>query len=243
MWGDSRSRHFEILSTTLSVAVQLAFLVSVATLVYVVFLREQTPRSVEMEVTPAGTPAPIETDVRIAISNVHFKGSSSARIIVGEFADVDCPYCVRWASAGRMDFEKRFVETGKVQFAFFQLPLPNHPGAELAAAAMECAGVQGAFWPMHDRLFQPNRPRDTDGLVTASETLSLNSDAFRQCLSNWPPKVREDQVLAGELGISGTPTFIVATLDEVGTMSPRFKIVGAPNERKLEELIQQILRN
>lgn len=162
---------------------------------------------------------------------------------VGEFADVDCPYCLRWVSGARPAFEKRFVESGQVRFAFFQLPLPMHPGAEAAAVAMECAGSQGAFWPMHDLLFRPDRPRDRDGFVASAAVLDLDSEMFGKCLTNPPPKVGRDQALAAELGINGTPTFIVGTFDADGAIRPRFKIVGAPNERRLADLIKQLVAN
>ncbi|MGE3344306.1 MAG: DsbA family protein [Vicinamibacterales bacterium] len=231
-------------SRVLALAVQLAFLVAVGTLVYVVFFRQPPARPAAAAAGGgAGEPVAIEGETRIPVDAIEFRGSPAAKVVVGEFADVDCPYCLRWVSGARPAFEKRFVESGQVRFAFFQLPLPMHPGAEAAAVAMECAGSQGAFWPMHDLLFRPDRPRDRDGFVASAAVLDLDSEMFGKCLTNPPPKVGRDQALAAELGINGTPTFIVGTFDADGAIRPRFKIVGAPNERRLADLIKQLVAN
>jgi cyclophilin family peptidyl-prolyl cis-trans isomerase len=40
-----------------------------------------------------------------------------------------------------------------VRLVFRHYPLPQHPNAQMAAAAAEAAGAQGRFWEMHDALF------------------------------------------------------------------------------------------
>ncbi len=41
-----------------------------------------------------------------------------------------------------------------MKYAFRDFPLPFHPQAELAAEAAECAGDQGKYFEMHDKLFE-----------------------------------------------------------------------------------------
>ena len=45
----------------------------------------------------------------------------------------------------------------KVKIVFKDFPLPNHAEAPKAAEAAHCAGGQGKFWELHDRMFATNR--------------------------------------------------------------------------------------
>ena len=50
--------------------------------------------------------------------------------------------------------EREYVETAKALFVMRHLPLESiHPDAFRAAAAAECAGDQGKYWQVHQKLF------------------------------------------------------------------------------------------
>ena len=108
---------------------------------------------------------------------------------------------------------------------------------------MECAGRQGQFWQMHDILLQPKRPKDTVGLGKAAAALKVDVAAVNDCLANPPPKVLRVQALATELGINGTPTFVVGTAEPDGTIRPRFKLVGSPSDARMAAIIKTLSGN
>ena len=87
-----------------------------------------------------------------------------------------------------------------------------HPFAFKASEAALCAGEQGAYWTMHDRIFDnPRRLRVRD-FVRHAEDLDLDVDDFRDCLDDgkFAARIRESQALGSRLGVRGTPSFFVA---------------------------------
>jgi protein-disulfide isomerase len=78
-------------------------------------------------------------------------GSATAPVQLIEFADFECPFC---ASLHVNLKALRDRHPSKVALSFVHFPLPGHRFAKPAARAAECAGEQGRFEAMHDRLFE-----------------------------------------------------------------------------------------
>jgi protein-disulfide isomerase len=85
-----------------------------------------------------------------------------------------------------------------------------HPQALGAAEAARCAGEQGRFWPMHDRLFAHPDALDSESLLGHAAALGLDVAAFRRCLDSdrYAADIRREVQDARRLGITGTPTFL-----------------------------------
>ncbi len=83
----------------------------------------------------------------------HFKGSPVAQVLVFEFSDFQCPYCQRHQETTQPALDEAYVNTGKIMWIYKHFPLAIHDYAPDAAEAAMCAGEQGQFWAMHDRLF------------------------------------------------------------------------------------------
>jgi Na+:H+ antiporter, NhaA family len=105
-----------------------------------------------------------------------------------------------------------------VYYVYKHLPiLELHPLAGLASEAAECAGAQGAYWPMHDKLFaQPTEWSDSrDDALAAfhryAEVLGLDAEEHARCIrdGDYVDVVRQDIAEAQALGLSGTPMFII----------------------------------
>ena len=83
------------------------------------------------------------------------KGSAEAPMTVYEMSDFQCPYCRQFALETFPLLDSLYVETGKVRWVFINFPLTSlHPNAVPAAGMALCAAKQGAFWPIHDLLYQ-----------------------------------------------------------------------------------------
>ncbi len=89
--------------------------------------------------------------VKINLRGEYLKGEVGAAIEIVEFSDFECPYCTDVYPVMKKVVEKY---GDKVVFEYRHLPLGFHVYAQKAAEAVECAGVQGKFWEMHNALFE-----------------------------------------------------------------------------------------
>ncbi len=116
------------------------------------------------EITKVDMPQITDTD--------HVIGATNGKITLVEFSDFECPYCGRFYSTVKQ-IEKDYAND--VTIVFKNFPLSFHQYAKPAAVAAECAGEQGKFWEMHDKLFDLNvaQKLNTDNIKKAAEEIGL----------------------------------------------------------------------
>ena len=139
----------------------------------------------------------------------HAIGPPDAPVTLVEYGDFQCPHCGR-----AYPIVKDIVRTlgAKLRFVFRNFPLTRiHPEAEHAAEAAEAAGAQGAFWQMHDRLFERQFALDDDHLIDYATELGLNAERIRGELDagTYAGRVRDDFMSGVKSGVNGTPTFFI----------------------------------
>jgi protein-disulfide isomerase len=87
---------------------------------------------------------PSATDVQnvvLPIDGFPSKGSQSARLILIEFTDYQCPFCSRHVQQTLPQIERDYVNTGQVRYVVRDFPLESiHKDALKAAEAAHCAG-------------------------------------------------------------------------------------------------------
>jgi protein-disulfide isomerase len=158
--------------------------------------------------------APSEADnVVLDIDKAPFMGKKDAKVTLIEFSDFQCPFCGRHVRDTVPQLESEYIKTGKVKYVFKDFPLESiHKNAFGAAEAAECAGDQGKYWEMHDKLFANQTALTTDDLVKYAGELNLNKAKFEKCLSSgtFASKVRESVSEGQKAGVTGTPAFFLA---------------------------------
>ena len=140
--------------------------------------------------------------------------------------------------------ETQFVDTGKVELIFLDLPLQMHPHAFKAAEAAACAGDQKKFWEMHHHLFANQRDLAPERLPAYAEQLGLDVAAFQKCLSSGRQGagIREDMRAAQILGITGTPAYLIGRRLPGGKKVEILEVVkGLPPYEYLEEKLNGFL--
>lgn len=139
------------------------------------------------------------------------KGDLSAPVTIVEFSDFECPYCARFYDQTLPSLLSEYVETGKVKIIFRDFPLGFHSNAQKAAEAAECAGEQGKYWDMHDKLFEDGVTGGVSSFKQYAKDLSLNTATFDSCLDNgdMADEVKQDMVDGAAAGVTGTPGFII----------------------------------
>lgn len=143
----------------------------------------------------------------------HVKGNAESGITLVEYSDFQCPACKSVApqiNALVAEFGEQF------QLEYRHLPLRSiHPNAQIAAQAAEAAGMQGAFWEMHDMLFE----RQTEWAQSFNperffrnyaEDLGLNADRLVYDMESSEVKAIVDGHFdeAQALQLPGTPSFV-----------------------------------
>ena len=112
-----------------------------------------------------------------------------------------------------------------------------------AAEATHCAGEQGKYWEMHDRLFANQRELARPDLSKHAQAIGLNVGTFDQCLDTGKSvaRVRKDVAEAEKLQANGTPTFFLGLTDATGSQMKGTRIVGAVPYQTFKEAIDRLL--
>ncbi len=165
-------------------------------------------------------------------------GDENAPVVVREFADYQCPACGRFSEATQR-LKQEYVESGKVRFVYFDLPLQQHQNAMPAALAARCAGDQDAYWQMHEQLYgsQTEWSGSNDPVATFSRyagDLGLNERRFRNCMESELHRedVEQSRQAATQLRVMGTPTVYV---DNIQLTRPGWGQLSAVVERELSQ--------
>lgn len=157
------------------------------------------------------------------------RGEGNAKLTLIEFLDYECPYCGRFSRETMPQIDKDYIQTGKIRYVVMNLPLEGmHKSAFKAAEAAACAGEQGKFWEMHDRLFA--NQQTLDQWKSHAEAVSLDVNKFEECLDTGreAAQVRSDMAEAQKAGLTGTPGFFLAFTDEKGaTIKTVTRLVGS----------------
>jgi protein-disulfide isomerase len=178
----------------------------------------------------------------IPLQDAAMLGSDSAQLVVLGFSDFDCPFCRKFATETLPQLRSRYIDTGKVAYAFRHAPLQDlHPGALERAAIAECARRQGRFWETHDRLFEAGLRQRPDA-STVAVTAGLHLQTLSSCVpTDGQRSVHEDLALAKILGIAATPTFLLGTRMPDRQMKVSRLVSGAQALAVFAEAIDELL--
>ena len=155
-----------------------------------------------------------------------FSGNPDGDVTLVEFFDYACGYCKRSLSVMinllRSDPQLRIV--------WKELPVLG-PVSRIAARASMAAARQGKYLEFHEAAMGTRDGLSEDGVLAIAERVGLDVDRLQQDMAD--PSIEayldETNQLARELGIEGTPAFVIGD-----TLVP-----GAVGEARLRQLIAQ----
>lgn len=173
-------------------------------------------------------------------ADARMRGLANAPVTLIEYSDFTCGYCLKFFKDTWPRIQARYVDTGKVRFLYKDYPRADQgPGFDAASAA-RCAGAQGKYWAMHDRLFAAGGRLDKQVYLRHAVALGLDQPAFERCMNDgrYTKAIFEDRQEANQWGFHGTPGFIlVRTTSEPTEKEPAVAIPGAfPFEMFAEEI-------
>ena len=88
-----------------------------------------------------------------------------------------------------------------------------HKLAFSTAEASACAKEQGKFWEFHKGIMSDQKKLNE--LNSYAESINLNLAQFESCLNTnkYGGEVRTDMAVATKLGVTATPSFVLARID------------------------------
>jgi protein-disulfide isomerase len=170
----------------------------------------------EVSVTPTDSKTMSKEDIAAIEKVAYFDGDAKSRIIVAEYTDPECPFCIRQAKDGIMP---KLLESyaGKVRVAHKPFRAVPHPGAEPKAIALLCVGkIAGAeaynayYDAMMDRSTQ-EKVMPVDSLASLAKELKIDEKAFSACYDGKDTLAQYDvnTTEGRKYGVEGTPGTLV----------------------------------
>ena len=138
-----------------------------------------------------------------------YAGGINANIVIVEFTDFKCPYCLQ---AFPVIQEVISTYGDKIKFIFRDFPdVGKYPEAQKAAEAANCAFDQGKFMEMHNKLFINQDNQSVPALKRYASELGLDAEKFNTCLDSnkYRDEVLQDLNAGLAAGVGGTPTFFI----------------------------------
>jgi len=155
----------------------------------------------------------------IDLAGISFLGDPDAPVTLIEFTDYQCPYCRRHAQQTLPRLRERYVETGQLRYGIREFPIERlHPDAARLSRAALCAGEQGRYWEMHERLMTSPQQATRRSVAPAVQALGLDESDFSACMEGerLDTAIRGDIAAGFHLGVRATPFFAIGRTGQDG---------------------------
>jgi protein-disulfide isomerase len=160
----------------------------------------------------AGPPAQLQKG-EVNIAGLSVLGRKDAPLTMVEFSDFQCPFCRAFHSAAFEQIKREWIDTGKLRFVSWDLPLEFHSNAANASRAARCAGEQDRFWELRTLLIANASKLEPDAIAGyAKQVPGFDVARFQSCFNSgkYAEEIKKAVADANVQGISGTPTFLIA---------------------------------
>ncbi|HWQ45592.1 MAG TPA: peptidylprolyl isomerase [Longilinea sp.] len=147
----------------------------------------------------------------------HVLGSETPRMVILEYADYTCPYCVTFSAGIAQFVDENLTE---VQYVYRNFPV-GHTLSNVSIQAAEAAGLQGFYWEMHNILFNIDTWETWDALseedfqtwiaeqaatITGLNVEQFMTDMNSEAMVQLATQSSADAVAAG---LTGTPSIYI----------------------------------
>ena len=130
-----------------------------------------------------------------------WKGSATPDVTLVEFFDYACPYC----KASNPYVDRLIKDDKNLRVVYRELPILGPDSVTAARLSLE-ASKAGRFGKFHDALWAAGRPAP-DTIATAAQAAGISPQPQEDPLVD--SELKRNFQLAGQLGATGTPLFVV----------------------------------
>jgi protein-disulfide isomerase len=184
------------------------FIVLGSCFVFMVFYIAKNPQANNVTISETDKTALTEKTKLIEGSNNYFLGKENgAQVVIVEFADFACVHCKNEYPILR---QLSIKYKDQIKIIFRDYPSIAEYSVDLANAA-RCAGEQGLFWPMHDKLFDNQGVSDAATIKNLASGFGVDTEKFNTCFDSQKenPQVYLNLKDGKTLNVQGTPTFFI----------------------------------
>lgn len=144
-------------------------------------------------------------------------GNPEADLVIVEFFDYNCGFCKRALPS----VQAVLKEFDNVRFVFKEMPILG-PTSRTAAEYALAAKKQDKYFEMHAALMEYKGPKDKENIHKIAQglgldTAKLDADAASEDIKL---QIEDSMTISRELGITGTPAFIIGDQLVPGFMEP-----------------------
>ncbi|MFO1185599.1 MAG: DsbA family protein [Bauldia sp.] len=156
-------------------------------------------------------------------------GNPEGDVTLVEFFDYNCTYCRKTAP----DIAELIKSDPKLKIVLKEFPILGPGSVDAAKVSLALAGLaRDKYGDFHNRLLTDQAQAGGDRALAVAEDIGLDPEALKALAAE--PKVTDEinavYTLATNLGLTGTPTFVIG--DQV--------VVGAIGHQALQSKIQAV---
>jgi protein-disulfide isomerase len=145
------------------------------------------------------------------------EGPADAKVTVVEFFDYQCGYC----KASLPAMKAALAKHPNVRFSFVEYPILSEQSLVAARAAVAARRQPGKYIPFHLALMETTGDLPEERIFSIAEMTGI--DVIKLRLDMEDPSVLESlqasRALAEELGVDGTPSFLINDKFHVGQLT------------------------
>ncbi len=142
----------------------------------------------------------------VNIDGNYWLGAANPNVTIIEFGDFACPNC-----KNSFPIIRELITTYKNDVKLAYKDYPQFEESLDLAEGARCAGEQGLFWPMHDKLFLNQGINTAEGIFEAAKQIGVDESRFKKCFdeNKYREDIKKDVLDAQAIGLSGTPAWII----------------------------------
>ena len=138
--------------------------------------------------------------------DIPWQGNKDAKVVLVEFVDYNCGYCKKSMEA----ITEILKNNNKIKISFRDYPILS-PTSTIAAQAALAANAQNKYFDFHTNLMNYVGNLTEDKIFEIAKESGLNINKLKEHMLD--PKItsvlKRNKELAKNLGIRGTPTFLI----------------------------------
>lgn len=164
-------------------------------------------------------------------------GNVNGKVTLVEFFDYQCPHC----KAMTPTLDALVKANPELRIVYKELPI--FPNSDFISKAALASIAQGKYDAFHNALMKANNPVSKNDVLGIAKSVGLNITQLKADMDKptVSAEINQNQQLAQDLGLAGTPAFIVAS----NINSPQMKsffISGQATQNEIQKFINQALK-